>query len=124
MMAALLQNLRYALRPLAYDQPHRIVAITTQWRTTGLRGSVSAPDFHDSPQRRRSRRWRNGAPNPFYCRVSVSVDPVSGGVHVLEVIAIGPSSVDVAPRLTAIVPLNCPTHVGRVGMPPGPTEMT
>src|SRR5581483_10299148 len=35
------------LRPLPYAAPERIVAITTDWRTTGLRGSVSGPDFHD-----------------------------------------------------------------------------
>ena len=35
------------LRPLAYPHPERVVAITTHWRNTGVRGSVSAPDFHD-----------------------------------------------------------------------------
>jgi putative ABC transport system permease protein len=35
------------LRPLSYSQPERIVAISTLWRKTGVRGSVSAPDFHD-----------------------------------------------------------------------------
>ena len=36
---------------------------------------------------------------------------------------IGPLSVDVAPAVTVIVPVNCPAHVGRVGMPPGPIEI-
>jgi len=35
------------LKPLEYKNPDRIVALTTAWRRTGLRGSVSAPDFHD-----------------------------------------------------------------------------
>jgi putative ABC transport system permease protein len=35
------------LRPLAFPHPERVVAITTDWRNTGVRGSVSAPDFHD-----------------------------------------------------------------------------
>src|SRR5262245_50495942 len=35
------------LRPLAYPHPERVVAITTDWRNTGVKGSVSAPDFHD-----------------------------------------------------------------------------
>jgi putative ABC transport system permease protein len=35
------------LRPLDYRDPDRIVALTTEWQKTGLRGSVSAPDFHD-----------------------------------------------------------------------------
>jgi putative ABC transport system permease protein len=35
------------LRPLDYTDPARIVALTTDWRKTRLRGTVSAPDFHD-----------------------------------------------------------------------------
>jgi putative ABC transport system permease protein len=35
------------LRPLSYSQPDRIVAVTTLWRKSGLRGTVSGPDFHD-----------------------------------------------------------------------------
>ncbi|HEY2906098.1 MAG TPA: ABC transporter permease [Vicinamibacterales bacterium] len=35
------------LKPLEYKNPDRIVALTTAWRRTGLRGAVSAPDFHD-----------------------------------------------------------------------------
>src|SRR5204863_1940783 len=35
------------LRPLAFREPDRIVAITNQWLKTGRRGTVSAPDFHD-----------------------------------------------------------------------------
>ena len=36
------------LRPLAYPNPERVVAITNHWRNTGLSGgTVSAPDFHD-----------------------------------------------------------------------------
>jgi predicted permease len=35
------------LRPLAYAQPERIVSLSSLWRKTGTRGSVSAPDFHD-----------------------------------------------------------------------------
>jgi putative ABC transport system permease protein len=35
------------LKPLDYKNPDRIVALTTEWRKSGLRGTVSAPDFHD-----------------------------------------------------------------------------
>jgi predicted permease len=35
------------LRPLAYREPSRIVALTNRWLKTGRRGTVSAPDFHD-----------------------------------------------------------------------------
>jgi len=35
------------LRPLAYPDADRIVALTTQWRKTGVRGQASGPDFHD-----------------------------------------------------------------------------
>src|SRR6185295_17455494 len=35
------------LRPLAYAHPERIMAVTTEWRTSGIKGYVSAPDFHD-----------------------------------------------------------------------------
>jgi predicted permease len=34
------------LKPLDYPQPGRIVAVMNEWKN-GLRGSVSAPDFHD-----------------------------------------------------------------------------
>ena len=54
------------LRPLEYPQPDRIVALTTDWRRTGVRGTVSAPDFHDwhdeaSELHRHGglQRWRN-----------------------------------------------------------------
>jgi len=35
------------LRPLPYADQERIVSISTLWRATGQRGTVSAPDFHD-----------------------------------------------------------------------------
>ena len=35
------------LRPLDYSHPERIVVVATDWRKTGVRGPVSAPDFHD-----------------------------------------------------------------------------
>src|SRR5262249_16925777 len=35
------------LRPLPYPDPDRVVSVSTHWRTSGLRGTVSAPDFHD-----------------------------------------------------------------------------
>src|ERR1700712_3702065 len=35
------------LRPLAYSEPERIVAIDNLWRKTGVSPSISAPDFHD-----------------------------------------------------------------------------
>jgi len=35
------------LRPLAYPNAERVVAIMNLWRNTGVRGTVSAPDFHD-----------------------------------------------------------------------------
>ena len=43
------------LRPLAYREPDRIVAIQTYWKHTGTRStSVSAPDFHDFVEQNRS----------------------------------------------------------------------
>src|SRR5580692_7534336 len=47
----------------------------------------------------------------------------NGGVHVAEVSAYPPVSVGVAPEPAIIVPPSCPTHVGCVGMLPGPTEI-
>src|SRR5262245_11815734 len=35
------------LKPLPFAHPERVVAITTLWKKTGVRGTVSAPDFHD-----------------------------------------------------------------------------
>ena len=35
------------LRPLPYRDASRLVQLSTFWRKTGLRGTVSAPDFHD-----------------------------------------------------------------------------
>src|SRR5438034_5994030 len=35
------------LRPLPYPDPERVVSVSTFWRRTGLRGTISAPDFHD-----------------------------------------------------------------------------
>jgi len=35
------------LRPLPYADEHRIVSLATFWKQTGLRGQVSAPDYHD-----------------------------------------------------------------------------
>jgi putative ABC transport system permease protein len=35
------------LRPLPYPDPDRLVSVSTFWRKTGLRATVSAPDFHD-----------------------------------------------------------------------------
>src|SRR3954470_24355326 len=35
------------LRPLAFRDPDRIVALSNYWLKTGRRGTVSAPDFHD-----------------------------------------------------------------------------
>src|SRR5713226_2971931 len=35
------------LRPLPYADQERIVSISNLWRTSGLPGQVSAPDFHD-----------------------------------------------------------------------------
>jgi predicted permease len=35
------------LRLLDYPHPERIVTVATDWRKTGARGPVSAPDFHD-----------------------------------------------------------------------------
>ena len=35
------------LRPLAYSEPDRIVTLSTLWKTSGSKGQVSAPDFHD-----------------------------------------------------------------------------
>ena len=36
------------LRPLPYADQERIVSISNRWRTTGLPGQVSAPDFQMS----------------------------------------------------------------------------
>ncbi|MGI8745256.1 MAG: ABC transporter permease [Bryobacteraceae bacterium] len=35
------------LKPLAYQQPDRLMLVFTLWKQSGNRGSVSAPDFHD-----------------------------------------------------------------------------
>jgi putative ABC transport system permease protein len=35
------------LRPLPYRDAGRLVQVSTFWRKTGLRGTVSGPDFHD-----------------------------------------------------------------------------
>jgi hypothetical protein len=35
------------LRPLPYADQDRLVSVSTFWRKTGVRGTVSAPDFHD-----------------------------------------------------------------------------
>jgi putative ABC transport system permease protein len=35
------------LRPLPYADQERIVSLSTFWKKTGLRGTVSAPDYHD-----------------------------------------------------------------------------
>ncbi|MGH9747908.1 MAG: ABC transporter permease [Candidatus Acidiferrales bacterium] len=35
------------LRPLAYNEPSRIVTISTLWQKSGAHGQVSAPDYHD-----------------------------------------------------------------------------
>jgi putative ABC transport system permease protein len=42
------------LRSLDYREPERIVALSTDWRKTGVHGTVSAPDFHDWHDRTRS----------------------------------------------------------------------
>jgi putative ABC transport system permease protein len=35
------------LKPLAFRDPDRIVTVSSLWKKSGLRGTVSAPDFHD-----------------------------------------------------------------------------
>jgi len=55
--------------------------------------------------------------------MSVIVAFVIGTTQVLDDTVIGPVSVDVAPIAAVIVPVICPTQVGCVGIPPGPTEM-
>src|SRR5580658_7050866 len=35
------------LKPLSYNDPDRIVTLSTLWRKSGGHGQVSAPDFHD-----------------------------------------------------------------------------
>ncbi len=35
------------LKPLAFQDPDRIVTLSSLWKTSGRRGTVSAPDFHD-----------------------------------------------------------------------------
>ena len=42
------------LRPLPFERPDRIVAVTTLWTRTGLRGQLSAPDFDDVKAQSRS----------------------------------------------------------------------
>src|SRR5439155_25652427 len=42
------------LRPLPYADQDRIVSIQNRWRTTGLPGQASAPDFHDWHDQSRS----------------------------------------------------------------------
>jgi putative ABC transport system permease protein len=62
------------LRPLAYPHPDRIVSVSTDWRTSGTHGTVSAPDFHDWHDRSRS-----FAAMAYYFggETSVSVDGVA-----------------------------------------------
>ena len=35
------------LRPLPYADQDRLVSVATFWRKSGVRGTMSAPDFHD-----------------------------------------------------------------------------
>src|SRR4051812_43951675 len=35
------------LRPLPYRDANRLVQLSNFWRKTGVRGTVSGPDFHD-----------------------------------------------------------------------------
>jgi putative ABC transport system permease protein len=35
------------LKPLAYPEPDRIVSLATFWKSTGHKGQVSGPDYHD-----------------------------------------------------------------------------
>ena len=35
------------LKPLDYQDPGRIVTLSSLWKTSGSHGQVSAPDFHD-----------------------------------------------------------------------------
>jgi putative ABC transport system permease protein len=35
------------LKPLAYENPQRIVTLSSLWKKNGSRGQASAPDFHD-----------------------------------------------------------------------------
>ncbi len=70
------------LRPLDYRTPDRIVAVTTLWQKTGLRGTVSGPDFHD---------WHDTATSfdamAYYAggETSVSVDGASDYATVAHV---------------------------------------
>ena len=50
------------LRPLAYPAADRIVAITTDWRRTGVRGQASGPDFHDWHDSSSSFSWETSNP--------------------------------------------------------------
>ena len=42
------------LKPLAYREPDRIMTLASFWQTSGSRGTVSAPDFHDWHDQSRS----------------------------------------------------------------------
>ena len=42
------------LKPLAYREPGRIMTLASFWKTSGHRGTVSAPDFHDWHDQSRS----------------------------------------------------------------------
>ncbi len=58
------------LRPLDYQRPDRIVALTTQWQKTGRRGTVSGPDFQD---------WHDGT-SSFAAMASYADDETSVNV--------------------------------------------
>jgi predicted permease len=62
------------LRPLPYPNPDRIVSLNSDWRKSGLHGTVSAPDLHDWHDRSRS-----FAAMAYYSggETSVSIDGVA-----------------------------------------------
>jgi predicted permease len=72
------------LRPLPYADQERLVTLSTFWRTTGVRGAVSAPDYQD---------WHDRATSfdgmAAYTRGSTSVS-VGGGADYTVVTRVTP----------------------------------
>jgi putative ABC transport system permease protein len=68
------------LRPLPYSDPDRIAAISSLWTKSGLRGTVSAPDFHDWHDRASS-----FAAMAYYAGVETSVSVAGTGSKVVRI---------------------------------------
>src|SRR4051812_33707405 len=87
------------LRPLPYDHPDRLVALTTEWRRSGARATVSAPDYHD---------WHDGTQS-FEAMASY----IGGETSVLvDGVADYANAIRVTPELFNV--FRSPAQIGRV----------